>query len=136
VLNAKLFAGLAGLAFVISILARVHILPRTNLSLFVADISFGIFYTQLLVALVCAVFGFAFFGVVHLMQRPLNQTTGLVGFFLVGVASVVWLISSFLTTSDSLRNHWLVIVLFAAIFSFILGVALTAANLAWVLLRK
>jgi hypothetical protein len=136
VLNAKLFAGLAGLALVISILGRVHALPRTNLSLFVADIAIRTFYTHLFIALVCAVFGFAFFGIVHLMQRPLNQATGLVGFFLVGVASVVWLISSFLVTSDSLRNHWLVVVLFAAIFTFILGVALTAANLAWALLRK
>jgi hypothetical protein len=136
VLNAKLFAGLAGLAFVIAILGRVHALPRADLSLSVANMAFGAFYTHLFIALVCAVFGFAYFGLVHLTQRPINQTTGLVGFILIGVASVVWLVSSSLATSDSLRNRWLLIVLFGAIFSFILGVALTAANLAWVLVRK
>ena len=135
-LNAKLFAGLAGLAFVIAILGRVHAIPRGDLSLTVADVVFGAFYTHLFIALVCAIFGFAYFGVAHLTKRPINQTTGLVGFNLVGVASVVWLISSSLATSDSLRNTWLVIVLFAAVFSFILGVALTAANLAWILVRK
>jgi hypothetical protein len=98
--------------------------------------AFGAFYTHLFIALVCAVFGFAYFGLFHLTQRPINQTTGLVGFILVGVASVIWLVSSSLATSDSLRTRWLVIVLFGAIFSFILGVALTAANLAWVLVRK
>jgi hypothetical protein len=102
----------------------------------VAQVSFGAFYWQLFLALVCAVFGFAYFGIVRLMQHPLNQTTGLVGFFLVAVASVIWLSSSFLATNDSLRSQGLIIVLFASIFSFILGVALTAANLAWVLLRK
>jgi len=136
VLNAKLFAGLAGLAFVTAVLGRVHVLPRANLWLRVAQVSFGAFYWQLFLALVCAVFGFAYFGIVRLMQHPLNQTTGLVGFFLVAVASVIWLSSSFLATNDSLRSQGLVIVLFASIFSFILGVALTAANLAWVLLRK
>jgi hypothetical protein len=136
VLNAKLFAGLAGLAFVIAILGRVHALPRADLSLSVENMAFGAFYTHLFIALVCAVFGFAYFGLFHLTQRPINQTTGLVGFILVGVASVIWLVSSSLATSDSLRTRWLVIVLFGAIFSFILGVALTTANLAWVLVRK
>ena len=135
-LNAKLFAGLAGLAFVIAILGRVHALPRADLSLSVGNMAFGAFYTHLFIALVCAVFGFAYFGLFHLTQRPINQTTGLVGFILVGVASVIWLVSSSLATSDSLRTRWLVIVLFGAIFSFIFGVALTAANLAWVLVRK
>ena len=135
-LNAKLFAGLAGLTFVIVILGRVHALPRGDLSLSVANMAFGAFYTHLFIALVCAIFGFAYFGVVHFTQRPINQTAGFVGFILVGVASIIWLISSSLATSDSLRNPWLVRVLFAAVFSFILGVALTAANLAWVLVRK
>jgi hypothetical protein len=136
VLNAKLFAGLAGLAFVIAVLGRVHVLPRANLSLRVANVVFGAFYWQLFLGLACAVFSLAYFGVVRSMQHPLNQTSGRVGFLFIAAASSVWLSSSLLATSDSLRNHWLVIVLFAAMFSFILGVALTAANLAWVLVRN
>ena len=135
-LSAKLFAGLAGLAFVIAALSRMHILPRANLWLTVGHVSFGAFYWQLFLALVCAVFSLAYFGIVRWMQHPLNQTTGLIGFFLVAVASVICLSSSFLATNDSLQSHGLVIALFASIFSFMLGEVLTAADLAWVLLRK
>lgn len=135
-LNARLFAGLAGLAFVIAILVRRKVSARKHVYLRIAKRAFGPFYTHLFIALVCAIFGFAYFGVVHLTQRPINQTTGFVGFILVGVASVVWLISSSLATTNSLRNPWLVKVLFASILGFISGMALTAANLAWVLVRK
>ena len=135
-LNAKLFAGLAGLAFVIAVLGRVHVLPRANLWLTVANISFDTSYTHLFIAFVCGVFGFGYFGIVRLMQHPFNQTTGLIGFFLIAAATAIWLTSSFLATSDTLRSHWKVIVLFAAIFSFILGAGLTGANLAWVLVRR
>jgi hypothetical protein len=133
--SARLFAGLAGTAFVIAILGRVHVFPLSNLDLRIANISFGAFYWQLFVALVCAVFGFAYFEV-RLMQTPFNYAVGLVGFFLVGFASVIWLISSFLITSDSPPTSRVVILLFAAIFSFISGVAVSAVNVAWVLLRK
>lgn len=135
-LIAKLFAGLAGIAFVVAILCRVRVLPHANLYLHIANIGFGAFYWQLFIGLVCAGFGFAYFTFVRLTQRPLNQTTGLAGFFLVAFASVVWLISSFRTTNDSLLSRWLVILLFAAIFSFLLGVVISAANVAWVFLQK
>lgn len=52
-LNAKLFAGLAGLAFVIAVLGRVHVLPRANLWMRVANVSFGAFYWQLFLGLAC-----------------------------------------------------------------------------------
>jgi hypothetical protein len=136
VLNAKLFAGLAGIALVVAILGMVRVLPRANLGLHVANIGFGPFYWQLFVALACAVFGFAYLGVGRLTQHPLNQMAGLVSFFLVAAAFVVWLVSSFLTTSDSLPSRQLVILLFAAILSFLFGVALSAVNVAWVLVRK
>jgi hypothetical protein len=136
VLNAKFFAGLAGIALVVAILGRVRAIPRGNLWLRVANISFGTFYWQLFIALVCALLALAYFGIVRAPQRPLDQTIGLVGFFLVAFATVVGLISSFLTTSNSPMSRGLAILLFAAIFSFISGVALSAANVAWVLLRK
>jgi hypothetical protein len=136
VLIARLFAGLACIAFVVAILGRVRVLPRANLYLGMANVSFSALYWQLFIALVCAGFGFAYFVLVRLTQRPINQSVGLVGFLLVAFASVVWLISSFLTASGSPLNRWLVILLFAAIFSFMLGVAVSAANMAWVFLRK
>jgi hypothetical protein len=136
VLDAKLFAALAGVAFVLSILGRLRVLPRPNLWIHVANVSFGASYWQLFIALVCAVFALAYFGIARLTQRPVNQTVGLGGFFLIAFASVVWLASSYLTTSNSPPSSRLVILLFLAIFSFILGVTLSAANVAWVLLRK
>jgi hypothetical protein len=105
VLNAKLFAGLAGTALVVATLGRVHALPHGNLGLHVGYFVFGPFYWQLFVALVCAVFGFAYFGVVRLTRRPLNQMVGLVSFFFVAFAFGSWLISSFLMTSDSLPSR-------------------------------
>ena len=136
VLNVRLFAGLAGTAFVIAILWRVHVLLPTNLDLRVANISFGAFYWQIFIALVCALFGFTYFGVVRLTQGALNEKVGLLGFFLVAFAFVVWLISSFALTIDSPPGLRLVILLFAAIFSFFSGVVLSTANVVWVLLRK
>jgi multisubunit Na+/H+ antiporter MnhE subunit len=67
---------------------------------------------------------------------PLNQTTGLVGFLFVAFDYVVWLTSSFLTAIDLPRKHRLAILLLVGIFSFIVGVALSTANVAWALLRK
>jgi len=135
-LNARLFAGLAAITFVVAILGRLRMLPRANLWLTVGHISLGAFYWQLLIFLGCTFFGLAYFGIARLKPRPLNPTAGLVGFLLVAFASVVWLISSFLNTDGSRRGDRLAILLFAAIGCFILGVILTTANVAWGLLRK
>ena len=135
-LDARLFAGLASIAFVLATLGRARVLPRANLWLRVANISFGAFYWQLFIGLVCAVFGFAYFGIARSTLRPVNQTVGLVGFFLVAFASAVWLLSSLTTTRNSPPSRWVVILLLAAIFSFVSGVVMTTANVAWVLLRR
>ena len=135
-LGARLFAGLASIAFALAILGRLHVLPHANLYLRVANISFGASYWQVFIGLVCAGLGFAYFGIAPLTQRPVNQTVGLVGFFLVAFGSVVWLLSSFNTTRNSPLSQRAVILLFAAIFSFVSGVITTAANVAWVLLRR
>ena len=114
---------------------KEHLFGRANLLLSIGRFAFGPFYWQLFVTLICAVFALAYFGVLRLTQRPANQMVGLVSFFLVAGAFVVWLISSFVPTSGSLPSHRLLILLFAAIFSFLLGLVLSAANIAWVLLR-
>jgi hypothetical protein len=135
-LNAKFFAGLAAIALVGAILERARAILRGNLWLRVGNISFGAFYWQLFIALVCALLALAYFGIVRVPQRPLDQAMGLVGFFPVAFATVVGLISRFLTTSNSPLSRGLAMLLFAAIFSFISGVALSAANVVWVFLRK
>lgn len=135
-LNARLFAGLATVTFLIAILGRLRMLPRANLWLTVGHVGFGAFYWQLLIFLVCTFFGFAYFGIARLKPRPLNPTTGLVGFLLVAFASLVWLISSFLITGGSMRGNRFPILLFAAMGCFILGVAFSTINVAWGLLRK
>jgi hypothetical protein len=135
-LNARLFAGLAATAFGVAILGRLRVLPRTNLSLVVGNVSFGAFYWQLFIVLVCAFFAFAYFGIGRLTQHPGNPTTGFVGFLLVAFASVVWLISSFVMARSLPRGDRLPILLFAAMASFVLGVAFSTANATWALLRR
>ncbi len=135
-LNAIFFAGLAALTFLVAILGRLRMLPRANLWLRVGNVSFGAFYWQLLIFLVCTFFGFAYFSIARLKPRPLNPTTGLLGFLLIAFASLVWLISSFLTRDGSTRGHRFPILLFAALGCFILGVVFSTANVAWGLLRR
>ena len=135
-LNAILFAALAALSLFVAILSRSRMLPRANLYLRVGPVAFGAFYWQLLIFLVCAFFGFAYFGIARLRPRPLNPTGGLVGFLLVALASLVWLISSFLTTDGSLRDSRLPILLFGAMGCFVLGVAVSTVSVAWGLLRR
>jgi len=136
VLNARLFAALAGIALLFAFMDKEPVFGRANLLLSVGRFAFGPFYWQLFVALICAVFALAYFGVLRLTQRPANKMVGLVSVFLVAGAFVVWLISSFVTTSGSPPGHRLLILLFAAIFSFLLGLVLSAANIAWVLFRR
>ena len=135
-LNARLFAGLAAMTFVVAILGRLRMLPRANLYLTFGPVGFGASYWQLFIFLVCTFFGLAYFGIARLKPRPINPTTGLVGFLLIAFASVVWLISSFLHTGRSRLGDRLAMLLFAAIGCFILGVVLATANVAWGLLRK
>ena len=135
-LSARPFAALAAITFVVLVLGRLRILPPEKLWLYVGNTSFGAFYWQLFIVLICTFFGFAYFGVVRLTQHPLNPTTGLVGFLLVAFASVVWLISSFFITVRSLASHRITILLFTAMACFVVGVAFSAANVAWALLRR
>ena len=135
-LDAKLFSGLAGIAFVIAILGRFRVLPRPNLWISVASVSFDTFYWQLFIALVCGFLALAYLGAVRLTLRTPHEALGHLGFLLVAFAIVVMLASSYLTTSDPPLARWLAILRFVAIFGFIFGVTVSAANVAWVLLRK
>jgi len=135
-LNARLFAGLAAMTFAVAILGRLHMLPRANLWLQVGNVSFGAFYWELFIFFVCAFFALAYFGIARLTQRPLNLATGIIGFLLLALASVVWLISSFLNTDASRWSDRFAILLFAAMACFIAGVAFSTANVAWALLRS
>jgi hypothetical protein len=139
-LNARLFAGLAAITFAIAILGRLRVLPG-NLNFSVGTsrhqhLGFGPLYWQLFICLVCAFFALAYFGTVRLMQRPPNLATGLIGFLLVTLASVVWLISSFLMKDTSRSGDRLAIYLFATMACFIVGVASSTANVVWALLRS
>jgi len=130
-LSGRLFAALGGVALVTALLGRVRVLPRANLWLRVGRFSFDAFYWQVFVALVCAICAFAYFGAARLTQRSPNQIAGLASFFLLAVASAIWLVSGFVPTS---RRP--IMPLFAAMFFFLLGLALSVANVASVFLRE
>jgi len=110
--------------------------PHANLGLRVGNLSFSAFYWQLFIFFVCTFFALAYFGIARLTQPPLNLTTGIIGFLLLALASVVWLISSFLNTDGSRWSDRFAILLFAAMACFIVGVAFSTANVAWALLRS
>lgn len=138
-LNAKLFAALAGILLFVAFLGREKVLPHMNLWLRVGNISLGPFYWQLFGALVCGILAFAYFSVARLIHRPPSQHLGLVAFSLVAAACAAWLIASFLTRTNSPPDSWLVVVPIAAIFGFGSGVALAVVNLAylgWALSRQ
>jgi uncharacterized membrane protein len=86
VLNARLFAALAGIALLFAFMEKEHLFGRANLLLSIGRFAFGPFYWQLFVTLICAVLALAYFGVLRLTQRPANQMVGLVSFFLVAGA--------------------------------------------------
>ena len=136
VLTAKLFAALAGISFSLAFLGRKQVLPHQNLSISIGHTVFGPYYSQLFVALACAILAFAYFGVARWLRNPPNQSVGLVSFALVSLPLGVWLISSLFITGASSPSHRLLILLFAAIFSFLLGLVLSTVNVAFAVFQR
>jgi hypothetical protein len=131
VLTGKLFAALAGIALVIAILGRMRVLPHANLWLRTGHFSFDAFYWQVFIAAVCAFCAFAYFAGVQITRRSPHQMTGLAGFLLIASASAIWLVSCFIPPS-----HRAIVPLFVAILLFVLGLAISAANVVWVFLYQ
>jgi hypothetical protein len=136
VLSAKLFAALAGIVLTFALLGREQVVPHQNLGLSVGRIVLGPYYWQLFGAMACAILAFAYFGVARWLWHPPDQPIGLVSFVLVSIALVILLISSFFITSTSSPSRRLLIPLFAAICSFLLGLVLSAVNVAWAVWRQ
>jgi len=136
VLTAKLFAALAGMIFFFAFLGREQVLRHQNLSINIGHTVLGPYYSQLFGALACAILAFAYFGVARWLRNPPNQSIGLVSFALVSLAIGVWLISSLIFTGASAPNHRLIVLLFVAILSFLVGLVLSTVNVAFALFQR
>lgn len=150
-LNAKLFAALAGLMLFIgflgghqpfSQLSPVNLIllardilsaQKTNETLLITGV-----YARLFLALVCAALALGYFGIARWGKRPPNQVVGLVGFFMVAAGIAVKFSWRFLTGRHPIpdNNIWLFLLYAAAFNAFYWGVLLSAANLAWAGLRE
>ena len=135
-LTAKLFAALAGMIFFFAFLGREQVLRHQNLSINIGHTVLGPYYSQLFGALACAILAFAYFGVARWLRNPPNQSIGLVSFALVSLAIGVWLISSLIFTGASAPNHRLIVLLFLAILSFLVGLVLSTVNVAFALFQR
>ena len=135
-LTAKLFAALAGMIFFFAFLGREQVLRHQNLSINIGHTVLGPYYSQLFGALACAILAFAYFGVARWLRNPPNQSIGLVSFALVTLAIGVWLISSLIFTGASAPNHRLIVLLFVAILSFLVGLVLSTVNVAFALFQR
>jgi hypothetical protein len=122
-LSAKLFAGLAGLILIVTALTRLR---------------FGPFYWQVFAGIMTSVSAFAYFVVFRfiVIERPHDQFAGLIGFFLIAASAFIWLSGAYVVGSHSLLSDAQIVALLAAILSFVAGTVITAANLAWALLKK
>jgi hypothetical protein len=136
VLPAKLFAALAGIIFTFAFLGREHVLRHQNLSISIGHTVLGPYYSQLFGALACAILAFAYFGAARWLRNPPNQSIGLVSFGLVSLALGVWLISSLFITGASSPNHRLLVLLFVAILSFLVGLVLSTVNVAFAVFQR
>jgi hypothetical protein len=136
-LSAKLFAGLTGLILVVMALNRLRVFPSSVLGFSAGRIGFGPFYWQIFAVAMASVSALAYFVVFRfvVIERPPNQFAGLVGFFLIAAAALIWLSAAYMVGSHWPSNHAQVITLLAAILSFVAGTLVTTANLAWVLLK-
>ena len=135
-LTAKLFAALASMIFFFAFLGREQVLRHQNLSINIGHTVLGPYYSQLFGALACAILAFAYFGVARWLRNPPNQSIGLVSFALVSLAIGVWLISSLIFTGASAPNHRLIVLLFVAILSFLVGLVLSTVNVALALFQR
>ena len=135
-LTAKLFAALAGMIFFFAFLGREQVLRHQNLSINIGHTVLGPYYSQLFGALACAILAFAYFGVARWLRNPPNQSIGPVSFALVSLAIGVWLISSLIFTGASAPNHRLIVLLFLAILSFLVGLVLSTVYVAFALFQR
>jgi hypothetical protein len=137
--TAKLFAALASVLAICVFLTRGRALPEMNLSSAVTKgvttIGYEPYYWQITGALVCAFLAFIYLAYARWMPLPLNQATGIVSFTFISLAFIIWLSVGYSVGMNSPPGNWKVGILFAAIFSFLFGCILFAANVAWTLLR-
>ena len=132
--TARLFTIAAVFAFVVAILDRLNIL-RPNLGIFVGGAGLPAFYWEGFAAVTCAALALSYFAVARTVVQQPNRIVGAISFAIVVVAFVVMVVES-LYSEKLFTANLFVWLFFAAMFAFLVGVVLSAANLAWSVFRR
>ena len=135
-LSAKLFGALSAIVFLVAILGRFGILPFSPMGLDFSGVAYGPFYWQTFSAIVCAALALSYLGVARTATPPPNQIVGIASFALVSLALLTMMVESLLSESLFSRFELLVWFFFAAMFAFLVGVVLSALNLAPCVFRQ
>ncbi len=134
--SAKLFGALGAIVFVVAILGRFGVLPFSPMGLDFSGVAYGPFYWQTFSAVVCAALALSYLGVARTATHPPNQIAGVASFAIVALALLAMTVESLLSARFFARFELLVWIFFAAMFAFLIGVVLSALNLAWAVFRK
>jgi hypothetical protein len=135
-LSAKLFGGLGAIEFLVAILGHYGILPCSPMGLDFAGIAYGPFYWQTFAAIVCAALALSYVGIARTATHPPNRLVGIASFALVALALLTMTAESLVSDKFFQRFELLVWIFFAAMFAFLVGVVLSALNLAWAVFRQ
>jgi hypothetical protein len=135
-LSAKLFGALGAIVFVVAILGRLGILPFSPMGLAIAGVAYGPFYWQTFAAIVCAALALSYVGIARTATHPPNRLVGIASFALVALALFTMIVESFVSDRLFQRFESMIWIFFAAMFAFLVGVVLSALNLAWAVFRQ
>jgi hypothetical protein len=123
---------LAGLASVLAVLALVAVFRRiTPFDVYFHDAYFvvapsGFFF---FVALICGILAVLYFAIARWRLRPPDLLVGLVSFAILVVSLIGLFAAPFLVRNDSPPHSSQLYTLFGALYGFLLGFVLLAANL-------
>lgn len=130
-LSAKLFGLLGAIVFVVAVLGRLGVLPFAPMGLDISGIAYGPLFWQTFAAVVCAALALSYFVTSRTATHPPNQIVGIASFALVTLALLIMTIEGLLSEMLFRRFEFLIWCFFAAMFAFLIGVVLSALNLAW-----
>jgi hypothetical protein len=132
--SAKLFTVVAVAVFVAALLTRYGLLHGT-LGVHMFAVSIGPTYWMGFATIVCASLALCYFAVARSTAQPASELLGIISFALIALALIVMIAGNAATDQAGPQFDTLVWMIIAAMFAFLVGVVLSAVNLAWAVFR-
>jgi hypothetical protein len=130
----RLFTIGAIFAFVVALLDRLNVM-RPNAGIFVAGVGLPAFYWEGFAAIAGAALALSYFAVSRTVPHAPNRAIGAISFALVFISFAAMVVES-LYADKFFTNNLFVWIFFGAMFAFLIGVVLSAINLAWAVFRQ